>query len=208
MSPARIGMLCGGLAMLMGVTGCWIAALQLAPIAVQAVETVGYGVLRLAAEATMHSSSNSDQSKPSKSDAEDARHQACASLEMQAPLIIEFHTDSNGSLMHYRELTLEGELGSLQWQAVPDPEADAHGWRPATHFAQMAFQPPINSWLKLGESSYIAYTPESNDDLEERDEYNDLVTDFGPRFGTFHWQGNIYDYGVLPKLPCFPAPRD
>jgi len=208
MGPVRIAMLGGGFAMLLGVNGCWMAALQLAPVAVQAVETVGYGILRLAAEATMHSSANNDLSKPSKSDEEDARHQACASLEMQAPLIIEFHTDASGAPLRYRELTLVGELGSPQWQAVPDPEADAHGWRPATHFAQMDFQPPINSWLKPGESSYIAYTPESSDDLEERDEYNDLVTDFGPRFGTFRWQGNVYDYGVLPKLPCFPAPRD
>ncbi len=187
-----------------------MAALQLAPVAVQAVETVGYGILRLAAEATMPSPSSSsargDQDK--KSDEEEQKHRACASLEMQAPLIIEFHADANGAPVRYRELTLEGELGSPQWKPVPDPEADAHGWRPATHFAQMNFQPPIISWLRPGSSSYIAYTPEGDDDPEENDEYNDLVTDFGPRFGTFRWQGNVYDYGVLPKLPCFPPPSD
>lgn len=185
--------------------GCFMAAMELAPVAVEAVETVGYGILRLAAEATMpSSSSSSDQSR--NSDAKDQQHQACNSLEMQAPLIIEFRTDPSGTL-HYRELTLEGELGSPQWKVVTDPEADAHGWRPATHFAQMDFQPPINSWLKPGASSYIAYTPQA-EDPEDQDEFNDLVTDYGPRFGTFRWRGNMYDYGVMPKLPCFPPPPD
>ncbi len=192
--------------MMLMLEGCLMAALELAPVALQAVETVGYGILRLAAQATMPSPGSSDQGKTP--DAKEQMHQACASLEMQAPLIIEFHTDANGAAMRYRELTLEGELGSPQWRVVTDPEADAHGWRPATHFAQMDFQPAINSWLRPGASSYIAYTPEAEDDPEDRDEYNDLVTDFGPRFGTFHWRGNVYDYGVLPKLPCFPPPAD
>lgn len=183
-----------------------MAALELAPVAVQAVETVGYGIVGLAARATMPSAGSSDQGKTS--DAKEQEHRACSSLEMQAPLIIEFHTDTNGAPLRYRELTLEGELGSPQWQVVRDPEADAHGWRPATHFAQMDFQPPINSWLKPGASSYIAYTPEAEDDPEDEEEYNDLVTDFGPRFGTFQWRGNVYDYGVIPKLPCFPPPHD
>ncbi len=183
-----------------------MAALQLAPIAVQAVATVGYGILRLAAQATMSSSRSGDRNQTA--DTKEQMHQACASLEMQAPLIIEFRTDPSGAAPRYRELTLAGELGSPQWRVVLDPEADAHGWRPAIHFAQMDFQPPINSWLKPGTSSYIAYTPETEDDLEDREEYNDLVTDFGPRFGTFHWRGNVYDYGVIPKLPCFPPPPD
>jgi hypothetical protein len=205
--PNRLGieLLCGALAMTLTLQGCWMVALQLAPYAIQAVETVGYGVLRMAAQATM-SSSGSDRGKTP--DSKEQIHQACASLEMEAPLIIEFHTDASGTAIRYRELTLKGELGSPQWRAVPDQEADAQGWRPASHFAQMEFNPSINSWLKPGTSSYIAYVPEVTDDLEDREEYSDLVTDFGPRFGTFHWQGNVYDYGVLPKLPCFPPPPD
>ncbi len=183
-----------------------MAALELAPVAVQAVETVGYGIIGLAERAASSSGSSSARSKAS--DEEEQKHEACASLEMQAPLIIEFHTDANGAPVRYRELTLEGELGRPQWKTVADPEADAHGWRPASHFAQMDFQPPIISWLKPGTSSYIAYTPEATDEMEEHDEFDDLTTDFGPRFGTFRWQGNVYDYGVLPKLPCFPAPAD
>lgn len=180
--------------------GCFMAAMELAPVALEAAETVGYGILGLAAKATMSSSSSSDQS-----DSKNAKHEACNSLEMQAPLIIEFRTDPSRAL-HYRELTLEGELGSPQWKVVTDPEADAHGWRPATHFAEMEFQPPINSWLKPGTSSYIAYAPEAEDDPDDQDELNDLVADYGPRFGTFRWRGNVYDYGVMPKLPCFPPP--
>jgi len=177
-----------------------MAAMELAPVAIGAVETVGYGIIGLAAQATMSSSSSGNKSSKD-------QREACDSLEMQAPLIIEFRTEPSGAL-HYRELTLEGELGSPKWKVITDPEADAHGWRPAIHFEQMDFQPPINSWLRPGASSYIAYTPEAEDDPDDQDEFNDLVTDYGPRFGTFHWRGNVYDYGVMPKLPCFPPPPD
>ncbi len=206
LSLLRIGLLGVALSMMVTLGGCVMAALELAPVAVSAVESVGYGILELAARATMPSSGSSDRGKTA--DEKQQQHEACNSLEMQAPLIIEFHTDANGAAIRYRELTLAGELGSPKWQVVKDPEADAHGWQPATHFTQMDFRPPINSWLKPGTSSFIAYTPEVEDDPDDQEEYDDLVTDFGPRFGTFQWRGNVYDYGVIPKLPCFPPPPD
>lgn len=206
LSLVRIGLLGVALSMMVTLGGCVMAALELAPVAVSVVETVGYGILRLAAEATMHSPGSSDRGKIT--DEKEQQHEACNSLEMQAPLIIEFHTDANQAGIRYRELTLGGALGSPQWQIVKDPQADAHGWQPATHFTQMDFRPPINSWLKPGTSSFIAYTPEIEDDPDDQEEYDDLVTDFGPRFGTFQWRGNVYDYGVIPKLPCFPPPPD
>jgi hypothetical protein len=189
--------------MAVALAGCMTAALQLAPIAVQAVEDVGYGVIKLAADAAMPSHDHGDQQDNSNRD----KSQICATMETQPPLVIEFRTDATGGNLQYRELTLNDDSGASKWQVLADPEADAYGWRPTVNLATMDFQPPINSWLKAGSRAYIAYAPEGGDDSDERAQYDDLVTDFGPRFGMFHWKGNTYDYGVLPELPCFPPPE-
>lgn len=158
--------------------------------------------MRLAAQSTLSSPARTNDQQ----DPEAAERQVCGELQLQAPLIIEFRTDASGAT-EYRELALGAgaDENAIRWQIVPDAAADARGWRPAINIARMDFRPPINSWLKPGASSYVAYTVES-DDPSDRDEYDDLTAEYGPRFGTFRWKDRIYDYALLPRLPCFPPP--
>ena len=61
--------------------------------------------------------------------------------------------------------------------------------------------------LTPGSSTYVAYAPADARDETEEGQLNTLNLAFAPESGTFHWNGRVYRYSAVHKLPCHPPPQ-
>jgi hypothetical protein len=122
------------------------------------------------------------------------------------PLLVELRTDRAGAT-RYRALKLGGTEMDPQWVPVPDLHADATGWLQAGNFTKMDFQPPLQGALTPSSVTYVAYAPAQALDDTEQGQLNTLNVVFGPESGTFHWNGRVYSYSAMHKLPCHPPPQ-
>jgi hypothetical protein len=180
------------------VSGCWMAALQLAPAALSAVGDVGKGAVALA---------SNDKSKQDPEDQDDfPRGQKCDDLEMEAPVMVQMEAGTGGGAK-WRELSIsQGMEAEQRWIPMPTQNTDADGWRSVSNLASLDFQPPIQTTLAPGAPVYLAYAPSDPQTLEERNELSGLGFNFGTELGTFHSDGRLYRYALLKELPCFPPP--
>jgi len=122
------------------------------------------------------------------------------------PLLVELRTDKAG-ITRYRALSLGGTEMDPQWVPTPNQHADASGWLQAVNFTKMDFQPPLQPALTPDSSTYVAYAPADARGETEEGQLKTLNSAFGPESGTFHWNGRVYRYSALHKLPCHPPPQ-
>jgi len=124
----------------------------------------------------------------------------------EVPLVVELRTDQAGTT-RYRDLSLGGTEVDPQWVPIPNQHADAAGWVQAGNFTKMDFQPPLQRALTPDSVIYIVYAPADARDAAEQGKLNALNSAFGPEFGSFHWNGRVYRYSAMHKLPCRQPPR-
>jgi hypothetical protein len=129
-----------------------------------------------------------------------------AEYSSKIPLLVELRTDKAGAT-RYRALRLGGTEMDPQWVPMPNQHADATGWLQAGNFTKMDFQPPLQRVLTPGSVTYVAYAPAEGRDETEQGQLNRLNLAFGPESGTFHWNGRVYRYSAVHKLPCLPPPQ-
>ena len=199
----RAALTCGTLALALVAGGCWMAAMQLAPVAIQAVETVGGGVASLAESGAIaaHQSHGDKNMPPPDSD-------VCDELSLEIPMLVELRTDATG-ITRYRELSLGGADLDPQWEAMPNQDPSNGGWKLATNFTKMHFQPPLQSELTANSVAYVAYAAADARDATEQDQLNALAIGFGSSpEGTFTWNERAFRYALVHKLPCFPPPPE
>lgn len=179
-----------------------MAALQLAPMAISAVESVGSGAASLAEGSVIsaHQEHADKNMPPPDSD-------VCDELALEIPLLVELRTDASGTT-RYRELSLGGADLDPQWVAMPNQDTKNGGWKLASNFTKMDFQPPLQSSLTANSVTYVAYAASDAHDATEQDQLNALEIGFGPGFGTFKWNQRVFRYAVSHKLPCFPPPGE
>jgi hypothetical protein len=196
----RAALICGALTLAIVASGCWMAAMQLAPVAIQAVEAVGGGVAGLAegGAAAAHESQADKNMPPPDSD-------VCDELSLEIPMLVELRTDAAG-VTRYRELSLGGADLDPQWEAMPNQDTKDGGWKLASNFTKMNFQPPLQRELVANSISYVAYAASDARDATEQDQLNALTIGFGPNMGTFVWNERVFHYALVHKLPCFPPP--
>ena len=127
-------------------------------------------------------------------------------LAAEVPLVVELRTDKAGTT-RYRDLSLGGTEVDPQWVPIPNQHADAAGWVQAGNFTKMDFQPPLQRALTPDSVIYIVYAPADARDAAEQGKLNALNSAFGPEFGSFHWNGRVYRYSAMHKLPCRQPPR-
>jgi hypothetical protein len=127
-------------------------------------------------------------------------------LAAEVPLVVELRTDQAGTT-RYRDLSLGGTEVDPQWVPIPNQHADAAGWVQAGNFTKMDFQPPLQRALTPDSVIYIVYAPADARDAAEQGKLNALNSAFGPEFGSFHWNGRVYRYSAMHKLPCRQPPR-
>ncbi|MGH7924176.1 MAG: hypothetical protein ACREQH_06245 [Candidatus Binatus sp.] len=190
-----------------GVSGCWLAAAQLAPLAASAAEDVGGGAIELAAGIGASTHVEATQAKK----AADARESAmtsgdtCNQLTVEVPGVIELRRSASGA-PEYRELQISDSLDQPQWAPVADTEATADGWQPAVNFLQMNFSPPLGAVVPEKASTFLAYAPSGLVTAADSDRLTAMTSNFGKPIGTFMWKGQYYHYVVTSTLPCFPPP--
>jgi hypothetical protein len=138
----------------------------------------------------------------------------CNGLELITPAIIEFRHDRDG-VSQWRELGLGGTGNAPRWTVVAEATGAAAnakdiapgGWSPATNLEHMEFKPPLKTSTEPGYTTFLAYAPDVSLAEVERDELASLTLDFGPIVGTFKYNGRVFRYSTLNKLPCFPVPQ-
>jgi len=177
-------------------SGCALAAIQLAPVAIQAVEAVGSGVLNMAANHAAAKGNNGVEDDVDK-------RERCDNLEGAAPNVIELRTPAEGSVVQWRELSVNNATGDPMWAPALDMGTGSV-WRPAENLLKMSFAPPLALPQKPGNSSYLAYAASQPQTGVEQDQLTGLATDFGAQTGTFQWNSRPYEYAMVEKLPCFP----
>ena len=124
----------------------------------------------------------------------------------QVPSLVELRTDKSGT-SRYRALRLGGTDVDPQWVPMPNQHADATGWLQAGNFAKMDFEPPLQRALTPDSVTYVVYAPADVRDATEQGQLNTLNSAFGPEFGSFRWNGRVYRYSAVHKLPCLPPPQ-
>ena len=199
-----LALLCGTLAI--GTCGCWLAAFQLAPLALSAAEGVGSAVANVAEGAVVAAHKGSEQSGNEDHQGEDefTRQDRCEQLQMEAPGVIEVRKVAAGA-PEYRQLQLSGSLDQPQWTVMIDQDTNAGGWRPAANLLAANFTPPLGALPGAG-SDYLAYRPVQSDSLTAVEAVVPLGLNFGGAAGTFNWKGQLYQFALAHKLPCFPPP--
>jgi hypothetical protein len=198
----RAALGCVTLALAVVASGCWMAAMQLAPVAIQAVEAVGGGVANLAVGgmAAAHQSNQDKNMPPPDSE-------VCDELSQEVPMLVELKTDTTGTT-RYRELSLVGSDMDPEWAAMPNQDSQSGGWKLASNFTKMHFQPSLQGELTANSIAYVAYAAADAHDVTEQDQLNALEIGFGPAMGTFTWNERAFRYAVVHKLPCFPPPPE
>jgi hypothetical protein len=183
-------------------SGCWMAAMQLAPVAIQAAEAIGGGVANLAVGgvAAAHQSHQDKNMPPPDSE-------VCDELSQEVPMLVELKTDTTGTT-RYRELSLVGSDMDPEWAAMPNQDTQGGGWKLASNFTKMHFQPSLQGELTANSIAYVAYAAADAHDVTEQDQLNALEIGFGPAMGTFTWNERAFRYAVVHKLPCFPPPPE
>jgi hypothetical protein len=190
-------------AIAVGVSGCWMAAAQLAPIAANVAEDVGAGAIQLASGIGASAHHQSDLEKK----AEEARattmasDDSCNQLDVEVPGVIELRRSAAGA-PQYRELQVIDSLDQRQWAPTTD------GWQPAINFLQMNFSPPLGAVVPENTSNFLAYAPSKFVSQADSDRLTAMTSNFGKPVGTFIWKGQFYHYVVTSTLPCFPPPPE
>lgn len=183
--------------------GCWApAAMELAPLGAEALSAVGQGAGDLVAGTTMVAHNGKPDPDDEDGDLADTMRD-CNGLQQVTPGIVQFRVTAAGAT-EWRELTLGGSAKTPRWTILAAKNGDNSGWRPAQNLAKLDFVPPIS--IAPNRATYLAYAPAESQTSEERSELINLMFDFGPSTGTFRWDGRLYDYSLLSKLPCYPSP--
>lgn len=90
-----------------------------------------------------------------------------------------------------------------------DPEAE---WMYANAGASnlphdATFTPRLADAVASDETRYLAYAPAIADTAAESEQATTLAVVFGGVEGTVRTNERTYNYALVPKLPCYPAPE-
>ncbi len=155
----------------LSVSGCWAMALQYAPTALMTS-------VQLASAAVGAAQTPADDS----------------------PGVIELRKDSTGA-PEYRELRIDFTSTDARWTPVVEHDTAADGWRPAEHFLEMNFSPPLPSVISDNRTTYLAYAPASTKSPDDEEQLKEFDRSFGDPVGTFNWNGRVYQYSLPQALP-------
>src|ERR1700733_5350066 len=113
-------------------SGCWMMALQYAPVALQTSVAAASNIAG-----------------------------AAQAPKGNAPGVIELRKDATGAT-EYREMRVAFTSTDVRWAPVVDRDTSAEGWRPAENFLHMNFTPPLPAELSQSKTVFLAYAPAYN----------------------------------------------
>jgi hypothetical protein len=159
------------LALALGAGGCWEMAIQYAPAAL----ATGVQLTSAAMGASQQSVDDS-------------------------PGVIELRKDPTGA-PEYRELKIDFTPTEARWTPVVEYDTAADGWRPAEHFLEMNFSPPLPAVISAARTTYLAYAPAFTKSPDDEEQLKEFDRSFGDPVGTFNWNGHVYQYSLPQVLP-------
>ncbi len=165
-----------------------MAAMAVAPMAIQLVRAAGSGV------------ASSAKSARTTDDTDDT--EICDMDGRQLPPLIKLKTDKLGTTL-YRPVTPSSLRSDPRLTAIMNQSGNG-GWRLAGNFTTMNFKPPLQNVLVPRSITYLAYAPAEVRNPAEHAEVDALNQNFGPNTGTFDWNGRAYRYAAVHQLPCAP----
>jgi hypothetical protein len=185
-----------------GLNGCAGGALGLGIEAVQ-LATNGGAVIAASAQKDDKSAdvandfgvSNGTQTKKERK----LHEQQCNELLLTAPPVIQLKGETNGSTS-WRQLHLSGSPDKPEWAVT------LGGWHQLANLEQLDFSPPLPNAFEVGQPMFMPYAPAESQNSVEEDRLRSLTTNFGTPVGNFDWNGRIYDYVLVDRLPCFAVP--
>jgi hypothetical protein len=175
--------------------GCVAGALL--PMAFQGVEAAG------AITGSAISGKNPDED-PDKGES-DPQSAECQQLMTALPYIAEVRAQS-GQAPRIRQMTIGVVKGEQRWTFVHEADSDGNGWRTESSLSQLNFDPPLENALASSKSRYMITAPADPTNQAEANQLMTFTLAFGPRVGTYDWNGKRYEYSVARKLPCLPSP--
>jgi len=167
----RIGIGLLAPALALSVGGCWTMAIQYAPAA-------------LATGVQLTSAAVGASRKPVD----------------DSPGVIELRKDATGA-PEYRELKIDFTATDARWTPVVEYDTAADGWRPAEHFLEMNFAPPLPAVISANRTTYLAYAPAYTKSPDDEEQLREFDRSFGDPVGTFNWNGHVYQYSLPQVLP-------
>ena len=129
----------------------------------------------------------------------------CQQLMSALPYIAEVRAAPNQPAL-LRQLTIGVVKGEQRWTVIREQGSDGNGWRIENAISQLNFNPPLESALASTKSRYMIAAPADPADTREANQLMTFTLAFGPRIGTYEWNGKRYEYAVAKKLPCLPDP--
>jgi hypothetical protein len=193
--PAALALIITLCAFVIGLAGCAMGALAMAPMAINAVGAVG--------NVTMNAASNSKGTNYLHPDEDEVdRDERCDDLEASTPVVIELRRTDERAAPQWRELQVNDTTGDPHW--TPAIATDGAAWHPAVNLLSMNFTPPLRLPSSANTSTYLGYAPSEPQSDAEQSELTGLIANFGAAVGTFQWNGRAYQYSTSRKLPCFP----
>jgi hypothetical protein len=152
-------------------SGCWLYAIQFAPTVFSTAVSAASSMVGAAQRTTV-----------------------------ETPGVIELRKDASGA-PEYRELRIAFTASDAQWTPVVDRDTAADGWRPAVHFLEMNFSPPLPSAISENRITYLAYAPVYTRSPEDDVQLKEFNRSFGDPVGSFDWNGHQYQYSLPKALP-------
>jgi hypothetical protein len=135
--------------------------------------------------------------------AADDQADRCDEIARTTPGVEEIRLTKDG-MLESRQWRLVHSGGTPAWMMSPTKTAPADGWEPKPAISRLEFNPPLKDMVKAGgDSAFVAYVPSAVRSPADSDRFDALTSGFGPTQGNFKWHDAIYDYTVVPKLPCF-----
>jgi hypothetical protein len=133
----------------------------------------------------------------------DDQEDRCDEISRNTPGVEEIRLTKDG-MLESRQWRLVHNGGNPAWMMSPTKSAPADGWEPKPAISRLEFNPPLQGMVKAGgDSAFVAYVPSAVRSPADSDLANALTSGFGPAQGNFKWHAAVYDYTVVPQLPCF-----
>ncbi len=125
---------------------------------------------------------------------------ATQKADSDSPGVIELRKDASGA-PEYRELRIDFTPTDARWTPVVEYDTAADGWRPAEHFLEMNFSPPLPAVISDNRTTYLAYAPANTKSPDDEQQLEQFDRSFGEPVGTFNWDGRLYQYSLPQVLP-------
>ena len=147
------------------------------------------------------------QAKQPTVDKDEDKNLKCEQLVRNPPGIEEIRRTPELGI-ESREIRVERTSDSYRWVVYRSRGSAPDGWRTQNALDKLHFNPALQFLLPDQKPEYLAYAPMVAETPQDSEQMLSIADTFGPKVGTFEWNGKHYSYTVSKHLPCFAEPEE